>query len=321
MTKKMIGVYTATCPRPHHVEMLKQFANGIKRVEGDKAKVFLTNDQHFTFADATILNGAPKPHADDLAHTSPGKIRDHIVAGCHMSHTDFIMTEVPLIGRTFTADWPYYRVGVNHYLNTYGDFNFPESPDNKRWLKIKKKLKLNVKPWRKAGSNITFALVRTRNWNLMGTNMFQWIYDSIVKIRTISDRPIIIRRHPLQKKSEFEINAYKQLVSGLKNYKDISFGEDGLSPEEALKDTWATVVLNSGFSTDSLLLGVPTIVCHDSNFAWGHTSSNVLDIENPPLINRLEYFKKISYCHWSVNEMATGRVWNHLKTQMRLPNV
>ena len=318
MSKKTIGVYTATCPRPQHVEMLKQFANGIKHIEGDKAKVFLTNDQHFTFADATILNGAPKPHANDLTHTSPGKIRDHIVAGCQMSNTNFIMTEVPLIGRTFTADWPYYRVGVNHYLNNYGDFNFPENPGNERWSRIQKKLNIKVRPWRKNGNHIVIALVRTRNWNLFGVDMFQWVVDSVKKIREVSDRPIVIRRHPLQKKSEVEIKAYSYIDQELNQYKDISYDEEGGSPEKILTNAWAAVVLTSGFSTDSLLLGIPTIVCHKSNFAWENVGHDVSEIEDPFMTDRLHYFRRISYCHWTVNEMQNGKVWKHLRGGLNL---
>lgn len=318
MKAKTIGVYTATCPRPQHVKMLESFASGIKRVEKDGIDIFITGDHHFTFADGTLLNGAPKPHANDLSEKSPGKIRDHIVAGCQMSNTNFIMTETPLIGRTFTADWPYYRIGVNHYLNNYGHFNFPEKPGNERWSKIKKKLNLKVKPWRKNGNHIVIALVRTRNWNLFGVNMFQWVVDSVKKIRTVSDRPIIIRRHPLQNQSKFELNAYKQVDKALSEYKDIYYDEEGASPEKILTDAWCTVVLTSGFSTDSLLLGVPTIVCHKSNFAWENTKHDVLDIENPFITDRLHYFRRISYCHWTVNEMANGKVWRHLKDRMNM---
>jgi hypothetical protein len=199
----------------------------------------------------------------------------------------------------------YLRYSFDGVFPTTG-FYFDQDIDPARWNKISKDLNLNLKPWRSSGNHILLCLQRNGGWSMGGISSIDWMNKTINDIRKYSNRPIVVRAHPGDKK----------IKSILKiNHKNVS-----LSTKENLVDdfrgAWATVVYNSSPSVASIIEGVPAFLTdsvpqHSQSFDVANT--NISNIENPAILDRQAWIEKLSMCHWNFNELRSGEAWNFFK--------
>ena len=199
----------------------------------------------------------------------------------------------------------YLRYSFDGVFPTTG-FYFDQDIDPARWNKISKDLNLNLKPWRRSGNHILLCLQRNGGWSMGGISSIDWMNKTINDIRKYSNRPIVVRAHPGDKK----------IKSILKiNHKNVC-----LSTKENLVDdfrgAWATVVYNSSPSVASIIEGVPAFLTdsvpqHSQSFDVANT--NISNIENPAILDRQSWIEKLSMCHWNFNELRSGEAWNFFK--------
>ena len=199
----------------------------------------------------------------------------------------------------------YLRYSFDGVFPTTG-FYFDQDIDPTRWTKISRDLNLNLKPWKSSGNHILFCLQRNGGWSMGGVSSIDWMNKTINDIRKYSNRPIVVRAHPGDKK----------IKSILKiNHKNVS-----LSTKENLVDdfrgAWATVVYNSSPSVASIIEGVPAFLTdsvpqHSQSFDVANT--NISNIENPAILDRQSWIEKLSMCHWNFNELRSGEAWNFFK--------
>ena len=199
----------------------------------------------------------------------------------------------------------YLRYSFDGVFPTTG-FYFDQDIDPARWNKISKDLNLNLKPWRNSGNHILLCLQRNGGWSMGGISSIDWMNKTINDIRKYSNRPIVVRAHPGDKK----------IKSILKiNHKNVS-----LSTKENLVDdfrgAWATVVYNSSPSVASIIEGVPAFITdpeprHSQSYTIANTDLN--QIENPVLHERQLWLEKIAMCHWNFTEMQSGEAWSFFR--------
>jgi hypothetical protein len=129
---------------------------------------------------------------------------------------------------------------------------------------------------------------------------------TINDIRKYSNRPIVVRAHPGDKKIKSILRI---------NHKNVS-----LSTKENLVDdlrgAWATVVYNSSPSVASIIEGVPAFLTdstpqHSQSFDVANT--DISNIENPILPDRQAWVEKLSMCHWKFDELKSGEAWQFFK--------
>ena len=199
----------------------------------------------------------------------------------------------------------YLRYSFDGVFPTTG-FYFDRDVDPARWQKISQNLNLNLKPYRTAGNHILICLQRNGGWSMKGVNSIQWLDQTINTIKQYSDRPIIVRAHPGDKKT--------------KGYLKINQKNVQLSTNERLIDdltnAWTTVVHNSSPSVASTIMGVPTFLTdpvpqHSQSFSVANT--DLSKIENPELKERQQWIEKISMCHWNFEELRSGEAWQFFK--------
>jgi hypothetical protein len=199
----------------------------------------------------------------------------------------------------------YLRYSFDGVFPTTG-FYFDRDVNPARWQKISQNLNLNLKPYRTAGNHILICLQRNGGWSMKGVNSIQWLDQTINTIKQYSDRPIIVRAHPGDKKT--------------KGYLKINQKNVQLSTNERLIDdltnAWATVVHNSSPSVASTIMGVPTFLTdsvpqHSQSFSVANT--DLSKIENPELKERQQWIEKISMCHWNFEELRSGEAWQFFK--------
>ena len=207
------------------------------------------------------------------------------------------------------------RTNPHRYLRYSFNGVFPatgiycnENPGNENWDNIKHHYNMDLKPWRNNGSHILIAMQRPLGWSMRGFDLMKWLETTFTKIRTYSDRPIIIRWHPGDWK------AYPKYESLLKKYRaKVSPQERHIT--EDLINCWALVCHNSTPSAVAPIEGIPAFITDDPSYSQGGDVANTdfSRLENPLLLDREQWVRKLAQCHWSFEDLRSGRCWAHMR--------
>lgn len=200
----------------------------------------------------------------------------------------------------------YLRYSFDGVFPTTG-FYFDRDVDANRWKKISLDLGITLKPYRTQGNHILICLQRNGGWSMRGLHVQQWLDNTIAEIKKYSDRPIIVRKHPGDKKTDDYLKI---------KYKNVSVSSKGVSLKQDLAGAWATVVYNSSPSVASLIEGVPAFLTdphpeHSQSCSVANT--DISQIENPTLLERQEWIERLSMCHWNFEELRSGVAWQFFK--------
>ena len=199
----------------------------------------------------------------------------------------------------------YLRYSFDGVFPTTG-FYFDKDVDPSRWNKISKDLGITLKDYRQKGNHILVCLQRNGGWSMRGLPAQQWLDKTIQEIKKYSQRPIIVRTHPGDKKIK---RILKIKFSNVK----LSSNQDLL---DDLRDAWATVVYNSSPSVASIIEGVPAFLTDPfPEYSQSNIVANkdLTKIESPTLFERQSWIEKLSMCHWNFNELKSGEAWNFFK--------
>lgn len=189
-----------------------------------------------------------------------------------------------------------------------------ETPGDENWNNLKRDYNMDLKPWRINGNHILITMQRPMGWSMRGHNLMQWLEETFAKIRKNSDRPIVIRWHPGDWKS---FHNYEPI---LKKYKAT------LSPQEKhitedLVNCWALICHNSTPSAVASIEGIPAFITDDPAYcqAGDVANTNFSLLETPLLPDREKWIRKLAQCHWSFNDLLSGRCWSHMRQWVKLP--
>jgi hypothetical protein len=200
----------------------------------------------------------------------------------------------------------YLRYSFDGVFPTTG-FYFDTEIDPNRWKKISKNLNLELKSWRPHGDHILICLQRNGGWSMQGVDVQRWLDETITKIRQYSDRHIIVRKHPGDKK----------ITSQLKiKHKNVSVSIDNRSLIDDLKNAWATVVYNSSPSVASLIEGIPAFLTDpvpENSQTYGIANTDLSLIEKPKMPDRQQWVERMSMCHWNFEELRSGEAWQFFR--------
>ena len=199
----------------------------------------------------------------------------------------------------------YLRYSFDGVFPTTG-FYFDKDVDPTRWKKISARLNLPLKEYRKDGKHILLCLQRNGGWSMKGIPVMQWLQETIRKVKAVTDRPIVIRAHPGDKKARqyLRINEPNVFVSWAPNIK------------HDLENAWATVVYNSSPSVASLIEGVPVFVTDpDPSVSQVNSvcNTNLKRLEDPKFFDRQEWIERLSMCHWNFEELKSGEAWDFFR--------
>jgi hypothetical protein len=204
----------------------------------------------------------------------------------------------------------------NHYLRYSFDgvfpttgFYFDTTVDPTRWNKISNSIGMRLEPYRTAGNHVLICLQRNGGWSMKGLNSLLWLEQTIEKIKQYTDRPIVVRAHPGDKKTR----GFLKL-----NHKNVQLSTNERLVDD-LKNCWATVVYNSSPSVASIIMGVPAFLTdpipqHSQSFSVANI--DLSKIENPTILDRQSWVEKISMCHWNFDELRSGEAWSFFKQHL-----
>ncbi len=200
----------------------------------------------------------------------------------------------------------YLRYSLNGIFPTTG-FYFDNKIDTSRWEKISKRLNSPMKDYRKAGNHILICLQRVDGWSMCGNNVQQWLNQTVAKIRQFSNRPIVVRKHPGDRRQNSLVFSNQYTVSTNPSLLD------------DLKNCWAMVTYNSSPGIAALINGIPVFVTDpvpQQSQTWPICNTDIAQIENPVLGDRSDWIHRISQSHWNDEEVASGEAWQFLRERL-----
>lgn len=198
----------------------------------------------------------------------------------------------------------YLRYSFDGVFPTTG-FYFTTDVDPTRWNKISNNLNISLKPYRTNGNHILICCQRNGGWSMKGLSVVSWVNQTIADIRAHSDRPIIVRPHPGDKKWR----TYLKL-----SHKNVSISTKHI--KEDFKNAWATVLHNSSPAVASSIEGIPVFLTDpnpECSQAVEVSNTNLKRLEDPKMFDRQAWVEKLAMCHWNFDELRSGEAWQFFK--------
>jgi len=216
----------------------------------------------------------------------------------------------------------YHRYSWFSYFRDEGNYNNKNCPPD-RWYQIQKEQNIEIKPWRKKGEYVLLVLQRPGDSSLKRLisqygNYDNFINATIANIQKNTNRPIVIRMHPLrQDKQKNLINAYqeysdKKNITISENTQGAKLLEGGDGLYKDFEDAYCVVGFNSNALTESICEGIPTFSLCPSSMAWECSNTDLSFLDNPQTFNRHQWLSNLGYCQWREDECLEGLPARHL---------
>ena len=131
---------------------------------------------------------------------------------------------------------------------------------------------------------------------------------TLKQIRKNTDRPILLRWHPGDWK------AYPNYQSTLDKF-GVTVSPQERHITEDLKNCWALVCHNSTPSAVAVIEGIPSFITDHPSYSQAGDMANTdfTQLENPILADREVWIRKLAQCHWSFEDLRSGRCWAHMR--------
>jgi hypothetical protein len=291
-----VVVYLSSLPRiadrNRKVEVLRAFAHG---AQAQGATVLVQTEPHVVDCRLAVILGwvgtkIRGPHI---------QLRQNVIdhqqrIGQHIMPIDGSCFKFCDLDSTFLR---YSLGGVFYNKNNYAN----DHSTNAKWNQIQHTLGLDLAPWRTQGSHVLVCLQRDGGWSMKGTDMTEWTYRTVRDLRSMTDRPILIRPHP---KHQMDLTA-------LTNLPGVSQSGPGRSLEQDLAGAWAAVFCNSSSSVAAALAGIPVFADDDDCVAWAVANHDLSQIETPVMPDRTQWLNDLAAAHWTDAESQSGLIYRH----------
>ena len=178
-----------------------------------------------------------------------------------------------------------------------------------------KLLGINLDPWQDNNKEfITIATQRPDSLQWVGMPSIEsWVDEIVLKTKQVSKRPIVIRPHPRDRITNWNIIH--------NNHKDVYFDMPksiGVSDHVNFKDILDRTHILINYCTtpaiEAILRGIPVVVGEPS-MCWDLTTQ-IENIENPYKADeqtRQIWFDKLCHIEWFPEEIAEGTPWSRLR--------
>lgn len=260
----------------------------------------------YTECDVAVIFGSWKPREKNHHMTRSS------VAG---SSRCFVCVETPLLNRATHVPNTQWRTGINGFLCQSATWPQYDEQFGQQRLDC---LGIGAWPgWRHdPNGHVLLALQLPGDASLRGIDINEWAFTAIQEIRKVSQRPIVVRNHPLSSGRAMKDHETLARMVLMHNISGIKFSDGAMIPwHDDLRGAYCTVTYTSGLAVDSVLSGVPTVACDNGNFAWPFSSHYIEEIEHLLLADAdtiNTWLKHLAMCQYSVEEMKSGVAWSRL---------
>lgn len=311
-----IVVYTSCLPvknnKQEKIDALVKFCQGVQLV-GDTG--ILHSGYTLVDADVAVILGWVHEGSKRTPHL---KLRQDIINQQRLLNKKVLCIDSSLF---LYKD----KKNPKHYLRYSFDGVFPNTgeycdqfPDSQKWSRISADLNCQLQNYKTSGSHVLLCLQRQGGWSMGGKNILDWATKTINKIRTHSNRPIVLRPHPGDK----TIIDYKKFVA---NFPNVKLSDDTRSLMNDLEDCWAVVNHNSSPTVGAAIEGYPIFVTDPEHSQCKDIANTDLSlIETPARPDRQAWVERLAMSHWNFTDLESGACWSHMRQfvgQQSLANV
>jgi hypothetical protein len=283
----------------HKVELLKRFASGVNAA-GDTGIVSTT--PRLDHCEVAFIQGWPHPTGKQGAHNVFRKtVHDYQ----KKNNNRLLVVDSNLFNYQGKNNYDRYSLdGVFPNTGTY----FWDAPDPNHWNSISRDTGIALKDWRSNGNHILMCLQRNGGWSMGTYDIAEWASTTITQLRQHTDRPIILRPHPGDK-------AARQHIGNMARIHSVTLSAEGAKLTDDLQNCWAVVNHNSSPTVGSVIEGYPIFVTDPARSQCTAVANTDLGlIETPAMPDRQAWIERIAMCHWSQQEIMSGKAWQHMRT-------
>ena len=288
---------------PEKPKLLEYFVEGVTK-SGDKGMIITSNT--YEPSDVAVLQGFVHPQSKHVPHLN---LRRNVLDG-----------QAGIGKRTIIADsnlfLAYDPGNTKTYLRYSYDGIFPntgEYCDSKiypqRWANLRDDLGLVIKPYKKYGDYILITCQRDMGWSMDGLAVINWLHVLLQDIRRFTDRKILVRFHPGDKK----LPKHVQQLRAIGHKVEISSPTSSLLKD--LHDAYAVISYNSSPAVVAAIEGVPIFVLDPLRSQSAEVANrNLKEIENPSYdFDRETWLRRLAMMHWRLDELRSGECWQHMR--------
>lgn len=282
----------------HKTQILQEFIQGVNAA-GDIG--IAHSGKNLIDADVGIIQGWVHAGSPNSPHLM---LRRSVAKNTHNKHTVIIDSNLFNYEVGKTHPMHYSRYSMDGVFPTTGNY-FKDTVDPSRWKQISQDLGLTLKDWRSTGDHILICTQRNGGWSMAGLDVVDWVTETIKKIKTYTDRPIIIRGHPGDKKASQYLSKIKDITISSKE-----------KLTQDLKNAWVCITYNSSPGVASAIEGIPVFVTDPNpriSQAFDVANTNLALLENPKIFERQQWVESLAMSHWKRQELIDGSAWNHIR--------
>lgn len=292
------------------VDILHNFIQGVN-VRGDQG--LIQNQSNILDCDVAVIQGWTHHKGKTGAHL---QLRENIIkhqlqSGKYVCTAD---SNLFLYANKTNSPHHYLRYSFNGVFPNTGQY-FDDKIDTSRWQQISTDLKIMLQQKPPKGKYILLCCQRNGGWSMDGVDVVDWVINTVKKIREYSDRPIVVRGHPGDKKAVTYLNHRYSRVNRLPN---VRISAVGTPLEQDLHKCWAVVNHNSSSIVGPLIKGYPAFITDAHRSQCAEVSHvGFKDIENPKQFDRERWLQRISMFHWNFDELKNGKAWAHMRNYVQ----
>ena len=200
-----------------------------------------------------------------------------------------------------------WKIALNSVTAT-GYYGHTENLDWDRPRRLGISLAINVS----RNPRIVIAAQHARSQQVVGlTSTEGWVVDQVQRLRTVTDRPIVVRPHPRSPlDSAGLVHLPKDVI--IEQPQKIANTYDSYN---LAFDCHAMVNYNSGPGIQAALAGTRPIV-DQSSLAWP-VSIKIQDIDRPYDLDRDQWLVEICHTEYTVEEISQGQWYKRLESALK----
>jgi len=204
----------------------------------------------------------------------------------------------------------YLRYSFNGVFPNTGEY-FDNNPNPIRWRQISKDTGIVIKEPKTNGNHILICAQREGGWSLGTHNLINWLLNTCTEIRKHSDRPIIVRLHPKDNKSNRRAT---NIVRALETVNKVTLSNNRDDIEKDLINCWAVVNHNSSAIVGPIIQGHNAFITDPKTSQCAEVAHYGFEkIETPEIFDRQKWLERVSMFHWKFSELEDGTAWRHMK--------
>ena len=286
---------------PEKPKIIVNFIEGVWQC-GDKGTIVTDYDP--VDCDVAVVQGFVHPGSKNSKHLN---LRKEVFEKQQRDNKRSIIVDSNLF---LYAD----KGNSNKFLRYSYDGIFPntgeycnDNPNPERWNLISNRLGISLKPYKTGGKNIVVCCQRDGGWSMDSQPLMPWLVKTIQQIKKNTDRRIIVRFHPGDKKM---LEHKRSLARYRLENVIVSHSSNIL---EDFANAYCVINYNSSPAVAAAIEGIPTIVLDPDRSQAAKVSNLITHIENLQQFDREPWIHKMAQMHWTLDELKDGTAWRHLR--------